>query len=199
VKRARCEKRLKPTQNPLWPVYGDGTHVGAPAGKRIRLIWLNKPVFKREAKMSEPTSVSPMLNKTMKIILRSPLHGMISKYLTLITFTGRKSGKTYTTPVSYYQQNNQVKIFTHANWWKNLRNGAPVTLRLRGRDIQGLAEPVAEDKQTIATALAAHLQKSPFDARFYDVTIDDHGNPIQEEVEKAVQTVTMVQVQLSIN
>jgi len=44
--------------------------------------------------------------------------------------------------------------------------------------------------------LAAHLKKSPFDARFYDVTIDDHGNPIQEEVEKAAQTVTMIQVQL---
>lgn len=146
--------------------------------------------------MSESTSVSPMLNKTMKFLLRSPLHGMISKYLTLITFTGRKSGKTYTTPVSYYQQNNQVTIFTHANWWKNLCNGAPVALRLRGRSVQGLAEPVAEDKQTVASALAAHLKKSPFDARFYDVTIDDHGNPIQEEVEKAAQTVTMIQVQL---
>ena len=146
--------------------------------------------------MSEPTSVPPMLNKTMKIILRSPLHGMISKYLTLITFTGRKSGKTYTTPVSYYQQNNQVTIFTHANWWKNLRNGAPVTLRLRGRNIQGLAEPIVEDEQTIATTLTAHLCKSPFDARFYDVTIDEHGNPIQADVEKAVQTVAMIQVQL---
>jgi len=76
------------------------------------------------------------------------------------------------------------------------RNGAPVTLRLHGRNIQGLAEPVAEDKQTIATALTAHLRKSPFDARFYDVTIDEHGNPIQEDVEKAVQTVAMIQVQL---
>lgn len=146
--------------------------------------------------MSESPSVSPALNRTMKFILRSPLHGLVSEYLTLITFTGLKSGKTYTTPVSYYQQNNQVIIFTHANWWKNLRNGAPVTLRLRGHNIQGLAEPNAEDKQTVAIELAAHLRKSPFDARFYDVTIDEHGNPIQEDVEKAVQTVAMVQVQL---
>ena len=146
--------------------------------------------------MSESSSVSPTLNKTMKFILRSPLHRIVSKYLTLLTFTGRKSGKAYTTPVSYSQENGQVYIFTHANWWKNLRNGAPVTLRLRGRNIQGLAEPVAEDKQTIATALTAHLRKSPFDARFYDVTIDEHGNPIQGDVEKAVQTVAMIQVQL---
>ena len=147
--------------------------------------------------MSESTSVSPTLNKTMKFILRSPLHGMVSKYLTLITFTGCKSGKTYTTPVSYSQEGDQVYIFTHANWWKNLHNGAPVTLRLRGRNLQGLAEPVAEDKQTVAAALTTHLRKSPFDARFYDVTIDEHGNPIPEDVEKAVQTVAMIQVQLN--
>jgi deazaflavin-dependent oxidoreductase (nitroreductase family) len=81
----------------------------------------------------------------MKFILRSPLHGMVSKSVLLISFTGHKSGKTYTTPVDYSQDGDQVYIFTHANWWKNLRDGAPVTLRVRGRDYQGVAEPVAED------------------------------------------------------
>lgn len=119
---------------------------------------------------------------------------MISKYLTLITFTGRKSGKTYSTPVSYAQQNGQVIIFTHANWWKNLIGGAPVTLRLRGRDVSGTAEAVAKDKAAIAAALTAHLKKQPFDARFYDVTIDDEGNPIAADVEKAVQTTVMIRV-----
>ena len=132
----------------------------------------------------------------MRFILRSPLHGMVSKYLTLITFTGRKSGKTYTTPVSYYQQNNQVTIFTHADWWKNLQNGASVSLRLQGREFQGLAKAIAEDKQTVAAILTTHLRKSPFDARFYDVTIDEHGKPIPEDVKKAVQTLAMIQVQL---
>ena len=146
--------------------------------------------------MSETSSVPPMLNKTMKFVLRSPLHGMISKYLTLITFTGRKSGKTYSTPVSYYQQNNQVTIFTHANWWKNLQNGASVSLRLRGRELQGLAKAVADDKGAIAAKLTAHLKKSPFDAQFYNVTMDECGNPLPEDVEQAVKTVTMVQVQL---
>jgi len=147
--------------------------------------------------MSETSSVSPMLNKTMKFILRSPLHGMISKYLTLITFTGCKSGKTYTTPVSYSQQDDQVTIFTHANWWKNLRGGASVSLRIRGRELQGVAESIAEDKQAVAAALTAHLQNSPFDARFYDVTIDNDGNPLPEDVEQAVQTVTMIHVWLN--
>jgi len=147
--------------------------------------------------MSESTSVPPILNKTMKFVLRSPLHGMVSSYLTLITFTGRKSGKRYTTPVSYCQKEDQVLIFTHANWWKNLRGGAPVQLRLRGKDHQGIAEPVAEDKNAIAAELAAHLMQSPFDAKFYNVTFDEQGNPLQAEVEQAVQTVAMIRVQLN--
>jgi deazaflavin-dependent oxidoreductase (nitroreductase family) len=132
----------------------------------------------------------------MKFVLRSPVHGMVSKTILLITFTGRKSGKTYTTPVSYSQLDDQIYIFTHANWWKNLCGGAPVTLCIRGREFQGLAEPVAEDKQAVAAGLTTHLRKVPSDAGFYGVTFDEQGNPRAEEVEKAVQTVVMIRVRL---
>lgn len=146
--------------------------------------------------MSETPTVPPIVNRVMTGLLRSPVHGMVSKKILLFTFTGRKSGKTYTTPVSYSQTGDQVTIFTHANWWKNLRGGAPVHLRLRGRELQGVAEPVAEDKQAVATALAAHLRNVPSDARYYDVAFDEHGNPSAEDVEKAVQSVVMVCVRL---
>jgi deazaflavin-dependent oxidoreductase (nitroreductase family) len=132
----------------------------------------------------------------MKLVLRSPLHGAVSKSVLLITFTGRKSGKTYTTPVSYSQHDGQVYVFTHAAWWKNLRSGAPVTLRIRGRELHGLAAPVAEDKGAIAAGLMAHLRKVPSDARYYGVTFDDQGNPRAEEVAQAVQTVVMIPIQL---
>lgn len=146
--------------------------------------------------MSQATTVPPFVNKTMKFVLRSPVHGMVSKFTTLITFIGRKSGKSYTTPVSYSQCEDQVNIFTHANWWKNLRGGAPVTLCLQGRERQGWAEPVAEDKEAIATGLTAHLRNVPSDAKYYSVSFDESGNPKAEEVEQAVQTVVMIRVKL---
>ena len=146
--------------------------------------------------MSQTPSIPPFVNSAMKFVLRSPVHGMVSKTILLITFTGCKSGKTYTTPVSYSQHDGQVYIFTHANWWKNLRGGAPVTLRIRGLELQGLAEPVAEDKRAVAAGLTEHLRKVSSDARYYGVTFDDHGNPRAEEVEKAVQTVVMIRVRL---
>lgn len=147
--------------------------------------------------MAQVTTIPPFVNNAMKFMLRSPVHGMVSKFTLLITFTGRKSGKTYTTPVSYSQFEDQVYIFTHANWWKNLRGGAPVTLCLQGRELKGLAEPIAEDRSTIADRLAAHLRQVPSDARYYSVTFDEHGNPKAEEIEKAAQTVVMICVRLS--
>jgi len=135
--------------------------------------------------MSQTPTVPPIVNRGMKFVLRSRVHGMVSKSVLLITFTGRKSGKIYTTPVSYSQHDDLVHVFTHADWWKNLRGGAPVTLCIRGREFQGLAEPVAEDKGAVAAGLTAHLRKVPSDARYYGVTFDDHKNPIAEEVEEA--------------
>ena len=147
--------------------------------------------------MSETPTIPPFVNKTMKFILRSPLHGMVSKTVMLITFTGRKSGKTYSTPVSYSQHADQVYVFSHSNWWKNLHTGTPVTLRIRGQDLQGLAEqPVVEDKQAVAAGLIAHLRKVPSDAKYYGVTFDDQNNPRAEEVEKAAQNAVMIRIQL---
>jgi deazaflavin-dependent oxidoreductase (nitroreductase family) len=153
-------------------------------------------IIKKEVEMSQIPTIPPYVNSAMKFVLSSPVHGMISKTILLITFTGRKSGKTYTTPVSYSQHGDQIYIFTHANWWKNLRGGEPVRLRIRGRELQGLAEPVAEDKAAIAAGLSAHLRKVPSDAKYYGVTFNEHGNPRPEEVDKAVQTVVMVRTRL---
>lgn len=146
--------------------------------------------------MSETPSVPPFVNQAMKFVLRSPAHGMVSKSVLLITFNGRKSGKTYTTPVDYSQDGDQVCFFTHANWWKNLRGGTPVTLRVRGRDLQGLPETVVEDKKAVAAGLMEHLRKVPSDAKYYGVTFDDHKNPRAEEVERAAQTVVMIRIRL---
>lgn len=146
--------------------------------------------------MSQPNSVPPFVNSAMKFVLRSPMHGAVSKSILLITFTGRKSGKVYTTPVSYSRQDEYVYAFTHASWWKNLRGGAPVTLRLRGHDFDGFAEPVAENKEAVAAGLLAHLKKVPGDAKYYDVTLDPIDGPRAEDVAIAAQNTVMIRVRV---
>lgn len=94
-------------------------------------------------------------NPFMKWLLRSPLHGVVSGMYLLITFTGRKSGRTYTTPVQYAQEGDTLHIITSEGytWWKNLRGGADVQVHLRGRMYPARADTTT-DPQTIADLLA---------------------------------------------
>ncbi len=147
--------------------------------------------------MSENPTIPPFVNNTMKFILHSPLHGLVSKTILVINFTGRKSGKPYSTPVSYSRTGDRVVIFTHGECVKNLEGGAPVTLRIRGRDYNGQAEPVPADRAVKIAGLTEHLKQVRSDAGFYSVTFDEAGNPRPDEVEKAVDDVVMIRFSLN--
>lgn len=144
----------------------------------------------------KPLAMPPWLNKLMTLILRSPLHGLVSSKVMLITFTGRKSGRSYTTPVSYMQRGDTITLFTHGQWWKNCRDGAPVWLRIRGRDLKGSAQTVVEDKDAIAEALAEHLRFNHIDAKAYGVTYSPDGSPRPDEVRRGAQDAVMLRVKL---
>ncbi len=94
-------------------------------------------------------------NPMMKWLLRSPLHVIVSRMYMLITFTGRKSGKVYTTPVQYAQEGHTLTVISSAEykWWKNLRGGADVRLLLRGQEVIGRADATT-DPTAIAAAIA---------------------------------------------
>ncbi len=91
-------------------------------------------------------------NIFMKPLLRSPLHFLASGRVMLITFTGRKSGKVYTTPVEYRRVENTVIFSTQRNrvWWKNLQDNAGVTLRIKGRKVEGMVEQLVFDEKEAA-------------------------------------------------
>ena len=109
------------------------------------------------------------MNRFPAMLLRSPLHRLTSKRTLLIIFTGRKSGKRYTTPIVYLREGDTFLMTTDSPWWKNLRGedgaGAPVTLRVEGRDYPGLAEAVT-DEEEVARVLEMMLRAYPSYGRF---------------------------------
>ena len=95
-------------------------------------------------------------------ILRSPFHRLLSKNTMLITFTGRLSGKRYTTPVNYLLIGDVLSVVSQRDrtWWRNLRGGSLVTLQLNGEKVRGRAV-VVEDDEGIHQHLLAYLQQAP--------------------------------------
>lgn len=136
-------------------------------------------------------------NPFMKLILRSPLHGLFSKNVMLITYVGRKSGRTYTTPVNYLVQGDVLRTvsFRERTWWRNLRGGSSVILRLQGRDVKGWGR-VIEDEQEVVTGLESYLRQVPQYARYLGVELDAAGQPRREDVIEAARPRVLVEVKL---
>jgi hypothetical protein len=95
-------------------------------------------------------------------LLHSPLHGMLSGNMMVVTYTGRRSGKTYHLPVSYLRVRETLLTISYKRrtWWRNLRSGAPVTIRLQGKDINGRAE-VIDDEEGVMEGLTAFIAGNP--------------------------------------
>ena len=94
-------------------------------------------------------------NLIMKPLLASPLHIFASGRILLLSVTGRKSGKVYTTPLEYMREGNEVTVFTQKErlWWRNMKGGAEVQLRLKGRQVKAFAEPYTNDEMSLSDAV----------------------------------------------
>lgn len=132
-------------------------------------------------------------------LLKSRFHGLASKDLTLVTVTGRRSGRSYTRPVSYVQEGETVRCLssTTTAWWKNVEGGATVSLRLRGTDVSGHGEVTRGEPKRIADALTAFLTRLPRDATYYDVALDANQIPVAADIERAADEVVLVEIALA--
>jgi len=140
-------------------------------------------------------------NPIMAGLLRSPLHGLLSQTTMLMTYTGRRSGKTYSTPMNYVlirEAEDEYFLVTslrERTWWRNLRGGAPVVLRVRGRDLTARAEAI-ETEAAVAARLTQFFQLVPAWAKFYQVMLDSDGEPNAADVAEAAKTRVIVRARV---
>jgi deazaflavin-dependent oxidoreductase (nitroreductase family) len=151
----------------------------------------------------EPASAPPELvvrivNPLLGLLLRSPLHGLVSDHLLLVTVTGRKSGTEYTFPVGYEQDDGTLLVTSHGtNWWKNLRDGGQdVEVVLRGERRTGHAT-VEEDDRAVAQHVHRYLQREGTGAAGrVGLSVDDEGVPSVESLTDVVGHVVVVRIEL---
>lgn len=148
---------------------------------------------------STPTHNPPKwLNVFMVWFLKTPgLQRAIGKGVALLTITGRKSGKEYVIPVSYARFDGGVMMLTRAarTWWRNLRGGAPVQLRLAGEKYVGTAVAHVGGAEDIE-AVTEFLAKRPYDAKAYGVALGPDRRPEPADVSALVGQVVVILVEL---
>jgi deazaflavin-dependent oxidoreductase (nitroreductase family) len=112
-------------------------------------------------------------NFWVSLMLRSPFHRSLSSMFLLITFRGRKSGRQISTPVNYWRKDGGIMITSVRTriWWRNLRGGAAVRIRLRGKDRLAQAE-VIEAPEKVADGFAWIFSTYPAMAAAFKTSLD---------------------------
>lgn len=136
-----------------------------------------------------------LLNPLVIAVLRSPLHPLTSRTNALVTWNGRRSGRAYTVPLRYVED--ETGLWLHAarpqtkTWWRSLEGGAPVTVRLRGREVQAHAEAIRDDATRVAEGLWAYYRRFPTLAKSMGLSWEPSS------VDRAAAGSVMVRIELA--
>ncbi|MFF0496355.1 hypothetical protein ACFYU5_08125 [Nocardia aobensis] len=91
-------------------------------------------------------------NSVVLTLTEAPVLGpLMRKGFVEISYVGRKSGKTFSTPVNYRRSGDSILIAVampdRKSWWRNFTGeGGPITLHLDGGDRRGHAVATRDDK-----------------------------------------------------
>jgi hypothetical protein len=91
-----------------------------------------------------PEGLLHAVNPVLKSLLGTPLAGPLRKQLMVLNFTGRKSGKQFSLPVSAHVIDNDLYALAGANWKYNFKGGAPALVVYGGKKIPMRGELITD-------------------------------------------------------
>ena len=145
-----------------------------------------------------PDAVLRRVNPILRYLLRTPVAGTARQQMMVVSFTGRKTGRRYSIPVSAHQIDNALYAMTPAPWKHNFRDGAAAevlhngkTTRMRGELIQDRAV-TADLYRRCAESYGAKRAQRMMGLKFRDQRV-----PTLEEFTEAVDREHLVAIRLT--
>jgi hypothetical protein len=126
-----------------------------------------------------------LVNVPMRAILALPFSTPLSGRLMLAFLTGRRTGRTYRQPLSYVRDGDSLLTPGGGRWRLNVRDGEPVPVRLRGR--QMIARPeVVGDLDEVQRLLGIMSAANPTVAAFVGIPRGPDGRFDRARLQAAV-------------
>ncbi|HEX5253934.1 MAG TPA: hypothetical protein VFW69_08685 [Mycobacterium sp.] len=102
---------------------------------------------------------NPILNAITVPILESRWSWLLQRFVVTISYTGRRSGNSFSTPVLYSKHDDIITIRVASpdskKWWRNfLDDGAPITVHLAGATRTGYATSRRADRGRVIVHVA---------------------------------------------
>ena len=139
-------------------------------------------------------------NAIVTTVLNSPLHGMMSGSVLVLTYKGRKSGKEYATPLEYLKLQDELLVIsqrTHT-WWRNFVGGAqgvPVSVRLQGNLRAANARAILDEAELVPLIAAFYHKRAAY-AKYLSLTLDSQGEPTADSLKQAAKKYVIVKIKL---
>jgi len=142
-----------------------------------------------------------LINPAVKGLLRSSAHGLMSSNTLLLQFTGRKSGRALSTPISYHLSEQAAHCFTSRSfsWWRNLVSEQKVHLTIQGQRLQSTPHVEISDHELMGLRLDEFLKAVPRDASHAGVKMDKDGNPDPADIRRVVPDMVYLRFPLEAN
>ena len=80
-----------------------------------------------------PSALLRLVNPMLRSLLHTPLAGSARKQLMVLSFTGRKTGRPYSIPLSAHVIDNDLYALTGNSWKQNFRGGAAAEVVYDGK------------------------------------------------------------------
>jgi deazaflavin-dependent oxidoreductase (nitroreductase family) len=146
-----------------------------------------------------PTRTPPRwVNGALKLVLRTPgVEGWLGRSVALITWTGRRSGRRYTTPVTYHRDDGEVTVLSRRSrsWWRNFAERPEIELRLAGETVRGRARASVGEEAALPR-LIGFLKHNPRDAKAYGLRIDPDGRLDERDARALLAQVVVIEIEL---
>ena len=132
-------------------------------------------------------------------LLGSRLHFLLSKDLLVASYRGRRSGKSFSTPLSYVQVGDSLYACTRpsvANWWRNMRDGVPIEIVWRGRPTEAVATLLDSSGEEARAGFREFLSQNPGTASLlYHVEVAKGGLVRDEDLRREIKDSIVVRIE----
>ncbi|MGZ6779223.1 MAG: hypothetical protein ACXVGO_09540 [Mycobacterium sp.] len=145
-----------------------------------------------------PEKVLRAMNPAVKFLLGTPLGGGVRRQMMVLNFTGRKSGRRFSVPVSAHRLDGTLYALASAGWTANFRDGAPVDVLWDGKTTTMHGELI-RDPATVAelSHRAAESYGAKKAQRMMGLKFRDNRVPTLAEFTEAAQREGMRAVKLT--
>lgn len=113
--------------------------------------------------------------------------GKMGSVLMVITTKGRKTGKSYSTPIGFQRDGDTVVAFNvggSSNWYKNIAHNPVATLEIQQKTYQMRGQYVT-DTDEIRRILELYQREQPsMLSRFFGIAADASGDALMKAAER---------------